>query len=474
MLIDCDIHIGYETIADLIPYLDAPTAELVRQSGANGLAMPTYPWNHPAGWIRRDLYERGDGHDANFVYMSLDTLRTRHLDPYGVDVGIVEPDEAAVFSVLPNAQLAARLCSAYNDWLLENWLAPEPRLRGMIVVPAQWPEAAAREIRRVGGRDEFVGVFLPGAARIPYGNPVHDPIWEAANELGLPVAVHTHYESIGIAGPITAAGMPDFYAEYHTLCGSGMYGHFVSILCHGIFERFPETRVAMVEGGLVPFVGFLWRLDTNWKSCRSEIPWCRRRPSEYVWDHVRFATQPLETPDEPAQLLQAIEFLRPAETLMYASDFPHWDFDEPEQTLRQLPDAWRDNVRWRNAAGSSGCPCRPPPSRERVRARGARSPWRRPVRGRRSDRRGRRPPHRPLSRRGRLLRTRRSLSPPRCTSLRRIRRDGSRSARRSDRPRHAERHRQMPLAQMGVRHPDRPRTLGRATPCAPLRRAGAR
>ena len=76
MLIDCDIHIGYETIADLIPYLDAPTAELVRQSGTNGLAMPTYPWNHPAGWIRRDLYERGEGHDANFVYMSLDTLRS--------------------------------------------------------------------------------------------------------------------------------------------------------------------------------------------------------------------------------------------------------------------------------------------------------------------------------------------------------------------------------------------------------------
>ena len=64
--------------------------------------MPTYPWNHPSGWIRRDLYERGEGHDANFVYMSLETLRARHLDPYGVDLGIVEPDEAAVFSVLPN------------------------------------------------------------------------------------------------------------------------------------------------------------------------------------------------------------------------------------------------------------------------------------------------------------------------------------------------------------------------------------
>jgi hypothetical protein len=34
---------------------------------------------------------------------------------------------------------------------------------------------------------------------------------------------------------------------------------------------------------------------------------------------------------------------------MYASDFPHWDFDEPEQTLPQLPSRWRDRVRWRNA-----------------------------------------------------------------------------------------------------------------------------
>ena len=148
---------------------------------------------------------------------------------------------------------------------------------------------------------------------------------------------------------MTAAGVPDYYVEYHTLCGSGMYGHFVSILCHGIFERFPNTRLAMVEGGLVPFVGFLWRLDTNWKSCRTEIPWCRRRPSEYVWEHVRFATQPLESPEDAELLAPAIQGLRPWDTLMYASDFPHWDFDEPEQTLRQLPEDWRDAVRARNA-----------------------------------------------------------------------------------------------------------------------------
>src|ERR1700730_4128413 len=150
VLLDCDIHLGYNTLADLLAYLDPPTRELVVSSGTNGLAMPSYPWNHPTGWIRHDLYERSADHEATFAHLTLETLRERHLDLYDVTLGIVDPDEAAAFSVIPNAQLPARLCSAYNDWLLERWLQEEQRLRAMIVVPAQYPEAAAHEIRRLG------------------------------------------------------------------------------------------------------------------------------------------------------------------------------------------------------------------------------------------------------------------------------------------------------------------------------------
>ena len=97
MLVDCDIHVGYEALADLLPYLDEPTRELVVNSGTSGLAMPSYPWNHPTGWIRHDVYERDGGNDSNFAYVTLDTLRERHLDPYDVTLGVVEPDEAAAF-----------------------------------------------------------------------------------------------------------------------------------------------------------------------------------------------------------------------------------------------------------------------------------------------------------------------------------------------------------------------------------------
>jgi uncharacterized protein len=351
MLVDCDVHVGYHSLRDLLPHLDGATAELVVESGTNGLGMPSYPWYHPAGWLRADTYDRdATAEGAQLTGQTLDRVRQNVLDPFDVTVGILTPDEAAAFSVLPNPLLAAGLCRGYNDWLLAEWLEHEPRLRGLLVVTPQHPEAAAAEIRRLGEREEIAGVFLPGAARIPYGNPVHDPIWRACDDLELPVAIHTHFEGVGIAGPVTAAGMPDFYTEYHALTGAGMFGHFASILCHGVFERFPRARVMFMEGGLVPFVGLLWRLDTAWRGCRTEVPHCVRPPSDYVHDHLAWTTQPLEEPPDKRMLAPAIEGLEPQRTLCFASDYPHWDFDDPRQTLDRLPAEWRDAVAHVNAA----------------------------------------------------------------------------------------------------------------------------
>lgn len=348
--VDCDIHVGYEALSDLYPYLRAQTRDLLQNSATFGFTMPGYTWQHPTGWIRRDTYSETATGEALTPGFTLEQLRSQLLDRYSVDVGIAIPDEAAGYSVLPNTGLATELCSAYNDWLADHWLAIEPRLRGTIVVPAQNPAAAAAEIRRLAGRDQFVGVFLPGAARIPYGNPIYDPIWQAADETGLPVVVHVHYEGIGIAGPLTGAGHPDFYMEYHALLACSLQGHLASVLCHGVFQRYPNVRLLLMEGGLASYPGLLWRLDTNWKACRSETPHCVKPPSQYVWDHVRFSTQPLETPDEPRMLRHVLEPLRPWETVCFASDYPHWDFDEPNLTLNGLPADWRTPILGANAA----------------------------------------------------------------------------------------------------------------------------
>ena len=59
----------------------------------------------------------------------------------------------------------------------------------------------------------------------------------------------------------------------------------------------------------MPFVGLLWRLDTAWRGCRTEVPYCVRPPSDYVHDHVAWTTQPLEEPPDERMLAPAIEGL---------------------------------------------------------------------------------------------------------------------------------------------------------------------
>jgi predicted TIM-barrel fold metal-dependent hydrolase len=133
--------------------------------------------------------------------------------------------------------------------------------------------------------------------------------------------------------------------------------HLVSLVCHGVFERLPGLRVVLIEAGVAWLPGVLWRLDANWKALRSETPWVRRLPSEQVREHVRFTTQPLEQPRRKSDLhavLEAVDGLE--DMLMFATDYPHWDFDSPRQVVARLPEAWREKVLSENARALYGLP----------------------------------------------------------------------------------------------------------------------
>ncbi len=253
---------------------------------------------------------------------------------------------------MPSAYRAAALARAHNDWLRERWLDADSRLRASIICPAQDPPAAADEIRRCAGDERFVQVLLCGGSERPYGEPRYLPLFEAAAECGLPVAIHTGGEGMGIAAQPGGAGPGSFYIEWHTLGSAcSTMAHLVSLLCHGTFERLPGLKVVLLEGGIAWLPGILWRLDTNWRGLRGEVPWLDRRPSEVAREHVRFTTQPLEHTDGRDELLfEMLEAVGAPETLLFASDYPHWDFDDPAHMLRRLPDAWREPVLHGNAA----------------------------------------------------------------------------------------------------------------------------
>jgi uncharacterized protein len=345
-MIDCDIHPQLDA-PELLEYVEPGQRDWFRAQGTT-LGLPGYNWAHPQSWYRQDIASP----EGRLPGSTVEAVRREVLDAFGIDVGVLNGDDTLYVSLMASPYRAAALAHAHNEWLRERWLDEEPRLRASILCPAQDPLAAAAEIRRAAEDERFVQVLLAGGSERPYGEPRYLPIFEAAAECGLPVAIHSGGDGMGLAAPGGGAGMPSFYIEWHTLGSAcAIMSHLVSLLCHGNFERFPALKVVLLEGGVAWLPGILWRLDTNWRALRSEVPWLERKPSEVAREHIRFTTQPLEHTDGHDELLfEMLEAAGAPDTLCFATDYPHWDFDEPGFMLKRLPEAWRERVLHENAA----------------------------------------------------------------------------------------------------------------------------
>ena len=190
-------------------------------------------------------------------------------------------------------------------------------------------------------------MFLPVRSLFPYGKRLFHPIFEAAVRHDLVVALHFG----GMPGtPPTASGWPSYYVEEYAGMAQAFQNQLMSIIVEGVFDRFPTLRLALVESGFSWLPPFLWRLDKEWKGLRREIPWTTRLPSEYVRAHVRLTLQPYDAPREPGRLLHLIDELGSDELLMFATDYPHWHFDDPEDALpTDLPESIVQKILAENA-----------------------------------------------------------------------------------------------------------------------------
>ena len=65
-----------------------------------------------------------------------------------------------------------------------------------------------------------------------------------------------------------------------------------------------------------------------------EMPHLKRPPSENIRDHICWTTQPMEEPEQRAHLLEAIDWIG-WDRLLFATDYPHWDYDDPARAARR-------------------------------------------------------------------------------------------------------------------------------------------
>ena len=322
-LIDCDIHNTVPSLETLYPYLPEHWVDYTTYSAFTGPDVSDYPAGSPIA-ARSDFRLASDGMPGT----RLEQLREQVLDPWELKLGIL----TCIYQVscVHNEELGAALAAAVNAWQVEAWLEPEPRLRGSIVVASQNPLLAAREIERWGEHPDFVQVILPVRSRAPYGNSLYDPIFKAAQRHDLVVGIHYG----GAPGhPSTPSGWATTFIEEYAGMASVFQSQVISLVMEGAFDRFPELRVALIEGGFSWMPSLMWRMDKEWKGLRSDIPWVKRLPSEYMREHIRMTVQPWDSPENREQLAQIIGQLDSDTMLMFATDYPHWHFDSPQEAF---------------------------------------------------------------------------------------------------------------------------------------------
>lgn len=342
LLIDSDVHHTYRSSKDLLPYLPEPWKTQVARGRGLGAG---HGYSSPLGVNREDAVPPGGGTAGS----DPDYLAEHHLDRYGIAKCVLNPGGILSVSCLPDADFATAVCAAYNDWMAETWLRGDARYLGACIVAAQDPERAAREVERVGDNPRIASVLLASASSVPYGNRRFWPLYAAAAKKGLPIAIHPGAEGSGISGPPTAAGWVSTYFEWHTCLSQNYMAHAVSLIAEGVFQKFPDLKFVLTEGGVAWMPHLMWRMDKNYKALRASVPWLTEMPSAIMRRHLRLTTQPVEEPEDPKQLLQMLDMLGTDRMLCFSSDYPHWDFDDPFAALRFLPESLKDRIYHQNA-----------------------------------------------------------------------------------------------------------------------------
>jgi predicted TIM-barrel fold metal-dependent hydrolase len=328
-VVDLDVHLN-ETPAALLPFVDPawrPVLEGLAHVPARYLDIPGFapsfnPWAGVATLERkRTVTEPGE--------MSAD------LRQLGIDLAVLFPDCFLMHALIKPPQYALALAVAYNRWLTDVWLEHDNGLVGAVLAPHQDPALAAHEIRRHAGHPRVKAVYLPTCSVDPlYGNRRYDPVYAAAEECGLPVVLH----AVAGISPIYPFNLQGFETPFsvHIMSHSiAMAANLVSMIETGVPVRFPRLRIAFTEGGLgwVPWIAL--RMDKEYIERRRDVPFLTEPPSHYVRD-MFYATQPIEEPERMADMAALMNLFDGENCVVFASDWPHHDFDHPDKVL-QIP-----------------------------------------------------------------------------------------------------------------------------------------
>lgn len=271
------------------------------------------------------------------------------MDSEGIDQAVLYPTIGLYAWAITDPSAAIAIARAYNDWLAGYCSAAPRRLFGAAMLPFQDPAAAAAELRRAVTELGFPAAFVrpnPCLGR-SLSDPAYDPVWDVAEELGVPIGIH---EGSSVILPTLGSDRPFNPLILHAVSHSfEQMLACAQLIAFGVLDRHPGLRCVFLEssGGWVPF--WLDRLDEQAESFGGFCPGMTLRPSEY------FARQCAISFEVDEHTLPALTPFVGAERIVWGSDYPHHDatfpgaLDALRHTIAPCPTAAQVLILGRNA-----------------------------------------------------------------------------------------------------------------------------
>jgi len=334
-IVDVDSH-HYESEAmdEILEYMDDPViqqlARSARQATAKGggaLSVGGVGYQDMGGRVMRYATRGLEKTPPAPPHRDI-SLARRWMDAIGIDIAVMFPTPMLQLGLHPQVEVEVALARAYNRWLTERVLAHEPRIRSMLYLPFNDAEASYKIVQEFGGKPGVVGFMVTSARYRPVHHNSYMKTYALLEEMNLPLAFHAGYNWYD-----QTVGMMNQFISVHAL-GFVFYNmvHLANWVMNGIPERFPKLKVIWIESGLawVPFM--MQRFDNEYMMRSSEAPALKKLPSDYMRD-MFYSSQPMEITDM-AMLEQTFRMLKADTQLLYSSDYPHWDFDDPRFAIK--------------------------------------------------------------------------------------------------------------------------------------------
>ena len=358
-IVDIDSHhTETESWREIIAYIDDPVVrENAREMVFHRSGTPPYGLNGDLAMRYQDVggriphqAARGEHVDESEIkaaggHRDL-VLAKRAYEAMGIDVQVVFPTPMLFLGMHPQFDMEAVLGKAYNRWQVDNILTKDKRLKTMMFLPFNDPESALEAIEEFGDAPGCVGFMVTSVRYKAVHHNHYMKVYRALEERGLPLGFHAgYYWQDPFMMQINRFG--SMHALSFVWCN---VVHMTNWIMNGLPERFPGLDVVWIESGLAWVPWLMQRLDHTHLMRSSEAPALKKMPSEYMKE-MYYTCQPMET-DHPKALELTFEMINARTQLLYASDWPHWDFDPPAVIwdLPFLDEAAKRNILGLNAA----------------------------------------------------------------------------------------------------------------------------